>query len=132
MLVISGIIVLSFGGFLIGLAILIFFDPPAAGKFLGLFASTARAHYIEQFLRLVVGLALVVFGPEMWCDWFFQVFGWIIAISAVVLLLLPWRWHQRFGQRVIPLAIRHLRLYGIGALAIGGFVLWGASRYFLV
>ena len=49
---------------------------------------------------------------------------WLI-VTAVGLLLVPWRWHHRFGEWAIPLAIRHIKLLALGAFALGAFVLYG-------
>ncbi|MFY9224572.1 MAG: hypothetical protein WAQ98_17995, partial [Blastocatellia bacterium] len=64
--IISGIIVFAFGLGLIALAGVIASKRLLAERFLNLFASSARAHYIEQVLRLVVGASLVIFSPLMW------------------------------------------------------------------
>jgi uncharacterized membrane protein len=124
----SGVVVVAFCLFLIGLAVVIATRPPLAERFLRSFASSARAHYTEQGLRLLVGAAIINFASSMWHPEVFVVFGWLIAVSAMALLLTPWRWHQRFGTWVIPLVIRHMRLFAIGAFALGALVLYGMSR----
>jgi hypothetical protein len=58
----------------------------------------------------------------------FEWLGWLIAVTAAGLLLLPWRWHHEFGALVMPLVIRHMRLFGVAAAALGAFVLYGVSR----
>jgi uncharacterized protein YjeT (DUF2065 family) len=127
--IISGTIVGAFGLGLLGLAVVIAVKRPLAERFLHLFATSARAHYTEQVLRLVVGTAIVIFSPSMWYSYPFQVFGWLIVVTTIGLLLVPWQWHHRFAERVIPLAVRHLRIYGVAAFALGVFILYGASRY---
>lgn len=114
---------MTFGLSLIGLAGLIAFKPAAAERFLKSFASSARAHYTEQTGRLIAGTGLVIFSSAMWFTDLFRLLGWLIVITAAGLFLVPWRWHRRFGQWAIPLAIRHLRLYGLGAI-----ILYGAAR----
>ncbi len=131
MTVLCGVVVVAFGLFLVGLAVLAVVRPLAAATFLRSFASSARAHYTEQLLRLLAGAALVVFSASMWMPDLFWLFGWIIVVTAVALLLTPWRWHHEFGKWAIPLAIRHLWLFALGALALGSFVLYGASRAIL-
>lgn len=121
----AAIVVAVFGVALVAFGILSFVRPEPVRRFLRLFASSARAHYTEQTLRLVVGAALVVDAPRMLFADAFSVLGWLIAITAVVLLLVPWRWHHRFAERVIPLVIRFLPLYASVALGLGLFVLYG-------
>ena len=64
----------------------------------------------------------------MWYPDLFKVFGWLIIVTSVGLLLIPWQWHHKFGKWAIPLAIRHLKLYALGASALGTLILYGVSR----
>lgn len=123
----SGIVVVGFCLFLIGLAVLIAARPALAERFLRAFASSARAHYTEQGLRLLVGVAVVTFASSMRHPELFKLFGWLIVISTVGLLLIPWQWHHKFSLRVMPPVYRHLRLFGLGALALAALILYGVS-----
>jgi hypothetical protein len=128
MRILSGILVVAFGMFLIGLAVLIAVTPQLAERFLRSFSSSARTHYAEQSLRLIVGGAMAIFAPSMWYPSLFLLLGWMIGVTAVALLLLPWRWHHEFGKLAIPLVIGHMRLFALGAFALGILVFYGASR----
>jgi hypothetical protein len=128
MTVLSGSLVVAFGVFLTALAALSAVKPQLAERFLKSFASSARAHYIEQVLRLIAGGALVMFAPSMWYSRLFELFGWLIAVTAVALLVTPWQWHQRLGTWMIPLVIRHLRIFALGAFALGMLLFYGVSR----
>jgi hypothetical protein len=129
--VLSGMLVVAFGVFLVGLAALIAIRPRLAERFIRSFASSARAHYAEQALRLIAGGALVMFAPSMWYPGVFRLFGWLIVVTAVALLLLPWRWHYEYGKWAIPLVIRHMKLFALGAVALGLLVFYGVSRVVL-
>jgi len=124
----SAMLVVSFGAFLIGLAILIAINPQLAERFRRSFASSARAHYAEQALRLISGGAMVTFAPSMWYPDLFRLFGWLIVVTAVALLLLPWRWHYEFGRRAIPLVIRHMKIFALSAAVLGMLIFYGVSR----
>ena len=63
----------------------------------------------------------------MWYSDLFKSFGWLIIVSAAGLFLIPWEWHHRFSKWAIPLVIRHLTLYAVGAFALGTLILYGAS-----
>jgi hypothetical protein len=82
--VLSGMLVAAFGIFLIGLAVLSAIKPQLAERFLGSFASSARAHYTEQALRLIAGGALVSFAHAMWYPDLFKLFGWLIVVTATL------------------------------------------------
>ncbi len=124
----SGAIVALFGLFLIGLGLLTLIRPSAAERFLRSFAGSASAHYTEQGLRLLVGGAMVHFSAWMrWAETFW-IFGWCLLVSTAGLLSIPWRWHHRFAAQVMPAVCRHLKMFGIGALLLGGVVLFSASH----
>jgi hypothetical protein len=128
MLLISGIVVVFVGAGLIGVAVMTAIKPVLTERFLNSFASSARAHYTEQAVRLIAGGAIVTFASSMWYPNVFMVFGWIILGSTAGLLLIPWQWHHKFGTWAIPLAIRHIKLYAIGSFVLGALILYGVSR----
>jgi hypothetical protein len=120
----AGCVVVACGSFLIGLAVCIFAKPKVAERFLLSFAGSARTHYMEQILRLLFGMSLVVFAASMWQANIFRIIGWAIIVSSAVLLVIPWRWHHHFGQKVLPMVARYMRLYAIGSLAFGVLLLY--------
>ena len=121
----SEIVVAASCLYLIGLAGVIFVKPAVAQRFIVSFASSARAHYIEMFFRLPFGASLVLLSRTMWQAKLFLILGWAIVISSLVLLLLPWQWHHRFGTRVLPILVRYMWLYALGTLAFGALLLYG-------
>ena len=124
MIVLAGNVVAVFGCFLIALSGVIFIKPALAERFFKLFASSERAHYTDQALRLLIGASMIVVAPAVWRADLFQLIGWAIVVTAVVLILLPWRWHHRFGQWAIPLVLRNMRFYAVGLFAFGVFLLF--------
>jgi hypothetical protein len=126
----SGLLVVGLGVFLTGLALLIAINPQLAEGFLRSFASSARTHYAEQAMRVIAGGAMVLFAPSMWYSHVFKLFGWLIVVTAVVLLLVPWRWHHELGKWMMPMVVRHLKIYAIGAFALGMFIFYSVSRVF--
>jgi len=125
MSLVAAIIVIAFGLVLVGFAGVAIAKPAVAEGWLMHFASSARAHYTEQVVRVLVGAALVVLSPFMWRSKIFLLLGWVIVVSSAVLLCIPWQWHHRFAQRVLPIVVRHLKLYALGSLAFGMLFLYG-------
>lgn len=123
----SGIVVVCFSMFLMGLALLIAAAPTLAERFLGFFASSASTHYAEQAGRMGVGMAMVNFASSMNLPELFRLFGWLMIVTTVPLLLMPWQWHHRFATWVMPPVFQHLRLFALGAAALAAFILYGAS-----
>jgi hypothetical protein len=124
MTVLPAMIVGAAGVYLLLLAAATFAAPRLAERFLGGFAGSLRAHAMEQGLRLVAGIGFVSHAPRARFPLGFEVFGWVLIATSAALLLIPWRWHQRFAQRVVPPLLRHKRMYGVAAGALGALVLW--------
>ncbi|GAA0199294.1 hypothetical protein GCM10009123_03280 [Kangiella japonica] len=93
-------------------------------RFLNAFVKTPWHHFLEQALRLIVGTALVIHSPNMKFSEFFGVFGWIVIITSLMLVGLPWRWHRSFAQKVIPTVIKLIHLYGLSCLGLGIFIIY--------
>jgi hypothetical protein len=122
---VAAVVVVGFGLMLFVLAGVAFAKPVIVERFLMRFASSARAHYVEQIFRLLIGAAIVVLSPAMWQPTMFWLVGWAIVLSSAALMCVPWQWHHRFGERLLPIVVRHLRLYAVGSLAFGALLLYG-------
>ena len=121
----AAFVVVAFGFFLIALTGVAFAKPAIAERFLMRFASSALAHYVEQMFRLLIGAALVVRSPAMWQPNIFWLVGWAIVVSSVALMCVPWQWHHRFAERLLPIVVRRLRLCAVGPCAFGALLLYG-------
>lgn len=121
----AAVVVVAFALVLTAFAGVAFARPAVAERLLSSFASSARAHYVEQAFRLLIGAALVVRSPAMWQPTVFRIFGWAIVISSAALLGAPWQWHRRFGERIRPMFSRYLWLYAVGAFGFGALLLYG-------
>lgn len=125
MSVVAAVVVVVFGLSLITFTGVAFAKPARAERFLMAFASSARTHYVEQAFRILVGAALVGLSSTMWQPKMFWLFGWAIVVSSAALVCVPWQWHDRLGKRVRPMFVRYLKLYAVGAFALGVLVLVG-------
>ena len=118
-----------FALFLMVMGILCFIRPIPIQHFFDLFAATKKAHFIEQTIRLMVGLSLIHFATVMNYTGLFQLFGWLIVITSLLLILLPWQWHHQFAIRVIPKVKRHLKIYGLLSMLLSVLILSGSFPY---
>jgi len=125
MSVVAAVVVVVFSLSLITFTGVAFAKPERAERFLMAFASSARTHYVEQVFRILVGAALVVVSSTMWQPEMFWLFGWAIVVSSAALICVPWQWHDRLGERVRPMLVRYLKLYAVGAFALGVLLLYG-------
>lgn len=122
------LVVLLTGFYLVGLAALAISALAKATRFLSAFATTALAHYLELAVRLAVGWSFMMHAPHMMFAPAFSFFGWALVITTAGLLVVPWRWHQRFARYVVPHATRQLGLVAAVSLAGGCVVLAAAIR----
>jgi hypothetical protein len=125
MSVVAAVVVVVFGFSLITFTGVAFANRARAERFLMAFASSARTHYVEQGFRMLIGAALVVASSTMWQPKMFWLFGWAIVLSSAALICVPWQWHDRLGERMRPMLLRHLKLYAVGACAFGVLLLYG-------
>lgn len=112
--------------YLLVLAKVSLFTPAKASTFLLGHAATARLHYLELGIRIVLGVAFVIRARLMVFPEIFIIFGWVLIGTTASLLLIPWQWHRRFTLNAVPHALRHLKLVAICALVFGGFILFCA------
>jgi len=116
-------LVLLTGLYLVGLAVVATLAPAKAARFLFGFASSARAHYLELVIRIIVGGAILLYAPRMLFSHLFSAFGWVLVITTACLLAIPWQWHHRFAQRAVPHAVRNLPLVSAASFVFGVFIL---------
>jgi hypothetical protein len=123
----AGATLVAFGFFLVGLTVVVFARSAVAERFFMSFASSAQTHYTEQVVRLLIGASLIIRSGAMWQPKVFWFVGWAIVLSSLVLILTPWQWHDRFGEKVRPILIRHMRLFAVGLLAFGVLLIYGVG-----
>ena len=116
-------IVFIAGVWLMGLAAVAFAKPGSAKYFLSRFASSAFTHFLEVFLRIIVGIAFIIYSSRMKFSGVFTVFGSVLILTSVVLLFVPWKLHRRFADWSLPLATGRMLLFGFVSLIGGLFIL---------
>jgi hypothetical protein len=120
----TGVIIVLAGIWLIGLAAVAFTKPERAKRFLGGFAGSAFTHFLEVFVRIIVGTAFVIYSAQMKFSSVFTVFGWMLILTSVVLLFVPWKLHQRFADWSLPLATSRMMIFGFVSSIGGIFILF--------
>lgn len=111
------------GIYLVGLGVAALFRPGRAKSFLAGFASSARTHYAELVVRLIVGVALVVSAPRMRVSALVLIFGYVLVATTVGMFAVPWRLHNRFAAWSVPIATRNMPLFALGSIVGGACLL---------
>ena len=122
--IVAGAITILFGLYLITLLIVTLLNKRFATSFLSSFASSAKAHYIEQTLRLIAGLGVLFYSHNMLLPDLFRIFGLVLTATSALLIIMPWKWHNKFGKRAMPLVMKNLTFYGVSASILGLVVLY--------
>lgn len=124
----AGATVILVGSYLCGLGMAAFLAPALARRFLSGFAQSASTHFLELGIRILVGIAFVLRAPKLPYEPVVAVLGWMVVITSLVLLAIPWRWHRRFAERVVPPVTQYLGWLGVASLGLGATILWAAIR----
>ena len=89
--------VVAAGSWLVFVGGLMALRPRQALHVLRLTASTRIVNNVEQGLRLLAGLALLIHSPLSKFPRAFEVGGWFVIISSLVLLVVPLSWHSAYA-----------------------------------
>ena len=122
--IVAGIITSLFSLSLITLLIVTLFKKETAIAFLSSFASSAKAHFIEQFYRLVAGLGLFIYADHMLFSGVFKIFGGILIATSVLLMIMPWKWHNKLAKWAGPIVIKNIVVYAVSASILGLLILY--------
>lgn len=113
------------GLWLIGLGVFMLIQPRQALRALGQMGGSPRVHIGEMAVRILAGIAMVLAAAASRFPFAVAVIGSFLIVSALVLLLLPRRWHAAYStwwSRRIPVAA--VRLIAPMSWAMGGALIW--------
>ncbi|MBK9527401.1 MAG: hypothetical protein IPO41_03565 [Acidobacteria bacterium] len=120
----AAVIVVVSAIWLVGLAMVAFAKPDVVKDFFGKFASSAFAHFLEMFVRLMVGAAFVIYASQMKFSAAFTAFGWLLIATTAVLLFVPWKLHRRFADKSLPMVHKWMTVFGVVSLFGGVLILY--------
>ena len=116
------LVVAAMGVWLVATALLMAVRPLSFLHLLSRAASSRRINNIEQGLRLLAGLALIIRAGDSKLPGLFEVGGWFVFSSSVILLVMPLRWHAAYAiwwsRKLKPWAVRAIAPMS-AALGIG-------------
>ena len=113
------------GVWLIGLSLFMLVRPQASLAALAAMGGTPLIHFGEMALRIVAGAALVLASEGSRFPLGIALIGWFLIASAVVLIVLPRRWHAGYSTwwaKRIP--VWAVRLSAVVSIIAGGVLIW--------
>ena len=90
-------IVILFGIFLIGVGLLMLFNPKKARRTLQKAGSTNFINYAEITLRMIPAAGLILYAEFSKYPLYFSIFGWFMLITSVILYFVPRKLHHQFS-----------------------------------
>lgn len=118
-------LVIAAGLWLIGLGVYMLIQPLQALGALGQMGGSPKVHIGEMAVRILAGIAMVFAAAASRFPVAIAVIGSFLIVSALVLLLLPRRWHAAYStwwSRQIPVAA--VRMIAPMSWAMGGALIW--------
>lgn len=113
------------GLWLIGLGFFMLIHPRQALAALGQMGGSPTVHIGEMAVRILAGIAMVFAADASRFPVAIAIIGSFLIVSALVLLLLPRRWHAAYStwwSCRIPVAA--VRLIAPMSWAMGGALIW--------
>jgi hypothetical protein len=100
--VLALLIVTATGLWLVGVASLMALRPRLCLRLLEkmsahLKSSNWRLQFVEQGLRILAGTALIVRAPATKVPLAFEIAGWLLVLSSLLIIVAPIRWHGAYG-----------------------------------
>jgi hypothetical protein len=101
--VLALLIVTATGLWLVGVAFLMVLRPRYCLHLLEKMSSSleranTRLHFTEQGLRVLAGVALILRAPVSKLPLAFEIAGWLLVGSSMLIMAAPIRWHGAYGK----------------------------------
>lgn len=113
------------GVWLIGLSLFMLLAPQRALGVLAAMGSTPLIHFGEMAGRIAAGFVLMLVSVMSRSPQVINLIGAFLIVSAVVLMVLPRRWHAAYSTwwaRRIP--VWAVRLSAVFSTVAGGVLIW--------
>ncbi len=116
--ILSGVWLIVVSGFMLA-------SPQTALQYLGKMASTNLINYSEISLRMISGIALVLYAELSKFPEVFRIFGFFLAGTSAVLFLVPRKWHAHYASYWSNrLSAPFVRIFAPFSLALGIFLIY--------
>ena len=98
-LVLAKCVVIFFAGFIISIGFIMLFNPRKARDILRKAGSTNLINYAEITLRLIPAIAFIACADASKFPLAFEVFGWIMLSTSLILYAIPREIHHKFSMK---------------------------------
>ena len=88
---------IGFGLFFIFAGFLMLFQPQKVRSILRKAGSTSFINYAELSIRMIPGIAFIIYAENSKFPIAFELIGWFILISSLILMIIPRKLHHQFS-----------------------------------
>ena len=118
-------VVIFFGIFIISIGFVMLISPTKARNTLRKAGSTNFINYAEITLRLIPAIALILCSEISKFPLAFEIFGWIMLITSLILYVVPRKIHHKFSMKSADiLKPFYFQLISPFAFLLGGLILY--------
>ena len=117
-------LIILFGLFIIGMAGLMAVRPKLFIDKLMQFADSVWMHVLAAAVRIVMGLALVLYADQSRFPLTLHIIGWIAIIAGVIIALVPHTKFTRLIRWVFDRFAPYTRIAAVFAVLFGGFLIY--------
>jgi hypothetical protein len=116
---------LAIACWMIGLGVFMAVAPHRALSALAAMGGTPRVHFGEMAIRILAGAALMLVSGASRFPQALWLIGAFLIVSAVVLMLLPRRWHSAYSRWwAARIPVRAVRFVAPTSVLIGTALIW--------
>lgn len=120
-------IILLFGVFIIFIGFVMLFNPNKARTTLRKAGSTNIINYAEITIRLIPAIALIVYADFSKFPEAFEIFGWIMLLTSLVIYVIPRKMHHTFSMKSADiLKPIYFQIISPFAFMLGGLIIYNA------
>src|SRR5688572_17752060 len=99
MIILAKWTIVLFGVYIICAGLVMLFAPEKARATLRKAGSTNLINYGEITLRLIPGVAMIVYANYSGYPDVLRIFGWFIVVTCIVLYIIPRQWHHGYSLK---------------------------------
>jgi len=119
------LIVILFGLFIIFAGFIMLLNPEKARRIVSRAGSTIFINYAELILRMSAGIALILSAENSKSEFLFQILGWFITVSSVIIMIVPRKLHHQYSVKSAKIIKpNYFRIISPFSFLFGGFLIY--------
>lgn len=118
-------IIIFFGLFIVFAGFIMLLKPEKARQILRKAGSTNFINYTELIVRMVPAVGLILYAEHSKFEAFFEILGWFMLVSSIVLIILPRKLHHQYSVRCAEIIKpNYFRIISPLSFIFGGFLIY--------